>query len=134
MVIHRFTCTQVLCLVLLLCCGSVELYAQQDSTSQLETISNALEYKIRPGSQRISMTVNSSKILTLEGKQIPRALVNNPELLNAIAISANQLQLSGLKTGVTQVNLWDENGELYSIDVIVSGDAKELELLLERGR
>ena len=131
MVIHRFTCTQVLCLVLLLCCGSVELYAQQDSTSQLETISNALEYKIRPGSQRISMTVNSSKILTLEGKQIPRALVNNPELLNAIAISANQLQLSGLKTGVTQVNLWDENGELYSIDVIVSGDAKELELLLE---
>ena len=92
---------------------------------------NALEHKIRPGEQRVTMYVNSSKILTLDGKQIPRALVNNPELVNAIAISSNQIQLSGLKAGVTQINLWDENSELYSIDVIVYGDAKELELLLE---
>lgn len=130
MVNHRFAYAQALVLGILLSCCSLDALAQS-SGQQLSTSANALEYKIRPGSQRVSMYVNSSKILTLEGKQIPRALVNNPELVNAIAISPNQIQLSGLKAGVTQINLWDEDTELYTIDVIVYGDAKELELLLE---
>lgn len=127
---HRFACAQAICLGFLLSCCFTSAFAQQSEDVYSTTV-NALEYKIRPGSQRVSMYVNSSKILTLEGKQIPRALVNNPDLLNAIAISPNQLQLSGVKAGVTQINLWDENAELYTIDVIVYGDAKELELLLE---
>lgn len=132
MAIHRTACAQALILGLLLSCCSTLTYAQlSDSDQQLSTSANSLEYRVRPGVQRVSMYVNSSKILTLEGKQIPRALVNNPELVNAIAISSNQIQLSGLKAGVTQVNLWDDDGDLYTIDVIVSGDAKELELLLE---
>ena len=77
------------------------------------------------------MYANSSKILTLENKQIPRALVQNPEVVNAIAISPNQIQLSGLKAGVTEINLWDDDEELYTIDLVVYGNAKELELLLE---
>lgn len=132
MVIHRFACAQAVALGLLLSCCSIDAFAQQSNlNAQLSTSANALEYKIRPGSQRVTMYVNSSKILTLEGKQIPRALVNNPELVNAIAISPNQIQLSGLKAGVTQINLWDEETQLYTLDVVVYGDAKELELLLE---
>jgi len=77
------------------------------------------------------MYANSSKILTLENKQIPRALVQNPEVVNAIAVSPNQIQLSGLKAGVTEINLWDDDEELYTIDLVVYGNAKELELLLE---
>ena len=131
MATHRFAFAQAIILGLFLGCCSAELMAQQISDASAASAANSLEYKIRPGLQRVSMYVNSSKILTLEGKQIPRALVNNPELVNAIAISANQIQLSGLKAGVTQINLWDDDGELYTLDVIVSGDAKELELLLE---
>ena len=133
MAIHRFAFAQAIILGLFLGCYAADATAQQQYSelNAAASAANTLEHKIRPGLQRVKMYVNSSKILTLDGKQIPRALVNNPELVNAIAISANQIQLSGLKTGVTQINLWDDNGELYTIDVIVSGDAKELELLLE---
>ena len=141
MVKHRFAFAQALVLGFFLSCCTLNAFAQSSTRGQEDSeksnatkkvsTSNALEHKIRPGAQRVTMYVNSSKILTLEGKQIPRALVNNPELVNAIAISSNQIQLSGLKAGVTQINLWDDDSELYSIDVIVYGDAKELELLLE---
>ena len=126
MINHRYTCARpFIILSLLLGCSSAGAFAQAPP-------SNALEFKVRlGGTQRLSMYVNSSKILTLEGKQIPRALVNNPDLVSAIAISPNQIQLSGLKAGVTQINLWDEDTNLYTIDVVVFGDAKELQLLLE---
>jgi len=44
------------------------------------------------------------RILSLEDKEISRVLVNNSSLVNAIAISSNQIQLSALKPGITQLN------------------------------
>ena len=90
----------------------------------------ALEYRIRPGKQRISMYVNTTKIMTLHDNEIPRTLVNNPKVVNAVALSPNQIQLAGIEPGVTQINLWDKSSNLYTIDVVVFGAAKELELLL----
>ena len=45
-------------------------------------------------------------------------------------LSPNQIQISAKATGVTQVNLWDENKKLYTIDVLVVGDARELAMVL----
>ena len=55
--------------------------------------------------QRIEMTVNTSRLLTL-GQAIPRAQVNNPEVLELAPLSAKQLQIYAKKTGVTQINLF----------------------------
>jgi len=81
-------------------------------------------------SQREEMTVNTSRILTLD-KRIPQAQVNNPDILDITALSPNQIQIFAKKAGVTQVNLWDEKGNVYTVDVIVFGDARELDLLLK---
>ncbi|MCH7751519.1 MAG: pilus assembly protein N-terminal domain-containing protein, partial [Planctomycetes bacterium] len=86
---------------------------------------------ITQANERLEMTVNSSRILTLE-KRIPRMVVNNPELVSVTALSANQVQLAALKPGVTQVNLWDEDDKIYTVDVIIYGDVRELELALDR--
>ena len=86
---------------------------------------------ISQSNERLELTVNSSRILTLD-KRIPRMVVNNPELLSVTALSANQVQIAARKPGVTQVNLWDEEGEVYSVDVTIYGDVKELEHALER--
>lgn len=86
--------------------------------------------KITESNQRQELTVNTSRILTLD-KRIPQAQVNNPEILQLTALSPNQIQIFAKKPGVTQVNLWDEAGAIYSIDVIVFGDARELSLLIE---
>jgi len=86
---------------------------------------------ITNGTERLELTVNSSRILTLE-KRIPKMVVNNPELVTVTALSANQIQLAARKPGVTQVNLWDEEGKVYSVDVTIYGDVRELQLALKR--
>ncbi len=79
--------------------------------------------------QRLEMLVNTSRILTLPHR-IPEAMVNNKELLSIAALSPTQYQISAKKAGVTQVNLWDERGQIYTIDVVITGDARELTALL----
>ena len=75
------------------------------------------------------MVVNTSRILTL-GLQIPQVLVQNPDLITATPLSPTQIQVVARKTGVTQINLWDEKNQVHTIDVVVIGDARELTSLL----
>ena len=86
---------------------------------------------ITQASERVELTVNTSRMITLE-KRIPKMVVNNPELLTVTALSANQVMLAATKPGVTQVNLWDEDGNVFSIDVVIYGDVKELTMALKR--
>jgi pilus assembly protein CpaC len=86
--------------------------------------------RISSQSEKMELTTNSSRILTLD-KPIPRVQVNNPELLAVTPLSATQVQISARKAGVTQVNLWDEQGNIHTIDVMVYGDARELTAALQ---
>lgn len=100
----------------------------------LDTTARAQPQVIRnitQASERLELTVNTSRILTLE-KRIPRMVVNNPELVTVTPISATQVQLAARKPGVTQINLWDEDDNVYTVDVLIYGDVRELELALQR--
>jgi pilus assembly protein CpaC len=81
-------------------------------------------------SERLEMTTNASRILTLD-TNIPRVQVNNPELIAVTPLSATQIQVSAKKPGVTQINLWDQENKLHTIDVIIYGDVQELEYALK---
>ncbi|MBM3998616.1 MAG: type II and III secretion system protein family protein [Planctomycetes bacterium] len=87
-------------------------------------------FRVREANQRLEMIVNTSRILEMEFK-VPRMLVNNPEVLQATPLSPNEVQISALKPGVTNLNLWDEQKRVHSLDVLVIGDARELDALLE---
>lgn len=80
--------------------------------------------------QRVEMIVNTSRILTMEQK-IPRAQVNNPEIVELTPLSPTQVQIFAKKPGITQVNLWDQNDHVQSVDIIVFGDAQELTAILK---
>lgn len=103
------------------------LWAEQ--TDSAGPSSSAVIRKIENPSERLEMIANTSRILTLE-KKIPQAQVNNPDILELTALSPNQIQLHAKKPGVTQVNLWDENQRIYTIDVVIYGNAEELTLIL----
>jgi pilus assembly protein CpaC len=90
-----------------------------------------LIHPIRSPQERLTMTVNSSVILMLE-KNIPRVQVNNPELLTITPLSAKQVQLHAKKTGFTKVSVWDEDNKIYTIDVSVLADTRELTDLLRQ--
>ena len=96
------------------------------ATAQPQVIRNITE-----ASQRLELTVNTSRILTLE-KRVPKMVVNNPELVSVTPISANQIQIAAKKPGVTQINLWDEDDKVYTVDLMIYGDVRELELALKR--
>ena len=96
------------------------------ATNQADVIRN-----ITQPTERLELTVNSSRILTLD-KRIPRVVVNNPELITATPISATQVQLAARKPGVTQINLWDEEGKVFTVDVMIYGDVRELQHALKR--
>ncbi|MEX0938309.1 MAG: pilus assembly protein N-terminal domain-containing protein [Pirellulales bacterium] len=102
----------------------VAIASQQPASAQ------GIVQKIEAASDRVELSVNTSKILTLEHK-IPRAQVDNPDLVTLTPLSPNQIQVAAKKPGVTQINLWDENGDVYGLDVIIYGDAKELEMALK---
>ena len=89
-----------------------------------------LVHKISGTSDKLELTTNSSRILTLD-KNIPHVQVNNPELLVVTPLSATQVQISAKKAGVTQVNLWDDNGNIHTVDVQIYGDARELAVALQ---
>lgn len=86
---------------------------------------------ITQATQRLELTVNTSRILTLD-KRVPKMVVNNPELVSVTPISANQVQIAAKKPGVTQINLWDEDDQVYTVDLTIYGDVRELQDALKR--
>jgi len=101
-------------------------FAGSASAQQPQVIRNITE-----PTQRLEMTVNTSRILTLD-KRVPKMVVNNPELVSVTPISANQVQIAAKKPGVTQINLWDEDDKVYTVDLLIYGDVRELEHALKR--
>lgn len=90
----------------------------------------AIIHEISSQSDKVELTTNSSRILTL-GKKIPRVQVNNPELLTVTPLSDKDIQISAKKVGITQINLWDEDDNIHTIDVLIYGDVQELEHALK---
>jgi pilus assembly protein CpaC len=82
-------------------------------------------HHVQATNERMEMVANSSRVITLD-QNIPRAQVNNREILELNALSPREIQVFAKKPGVTQINLWNDKGQLYTIDCVVSGDAREL--------
>lgn len=113
----------------IVCFNSVA-QGQESPVAMENGATQPVSFRIDGAAQRLEMVVATSRILTLDHK-IPRLLVNNPEVVRATPISPNQVQLSALLAGVTQVNIWDENKTLYTVDVVVTPDGRQLQMLLE---
>ncbi|HEX3998877.1 MAG TPA: pilus assembly protein N-terminal domain-containing protein [Pirellulales bacterium] len=102
----------------------------QAADPPLTPLSPPVIHKVQSANDRLEMTVNSSRLLTLDQK-IPRAQVNNKDIADLTPLAPNVIQIFAKKAGVTQVNLWDEHDQIFSVDVVVVGDARELSLLLQ---
>lgn len=88
-----------------------------------------LQFRLSGPVERLEMIAHTSRILTTE-HNIPRLLVENDSVVRAKPIAPNQVQLSALKPGFTNLTVWDDKDKEHSIDVLVYGDARELENLL----
>jgi pilus assembly protein CpaC len=97
--------------------------ANQDGSSLIK--------RVAAPEQRIEMIVQTSRLLELK-KRIPKAMVNNPDVVEIHPRAANVLQVVAKKPGYTSITVWDEDDQIYSWDVLVTGDARELSTYLTR--
>ncbi len=110
-------------------CAVLSITARAEPPAATPLAKPSIVFKVTSANDRLEMTVHTSKILTMDQK-IPQAQVNNPDILELTPLSPNQVQISAKAAGVTQINLWGEDKKLFTIDVIVFGDVRELEMLL----
>jgi len=95
----------------------------------LASTSASVNYNVTQPVERLEMIVKSSRILTLD-KRVPRFQVHNEGILSATPVSQNQIQVHGKTPGTTQLNLWDADDQLYTVDIVVLADAREVEGIL----
>ncbi len=114
---------------LLLLTGPFGQSAWSQSTRRPAPGRQPLKFKISGAGERLEMIINTSRIITTDHK-IPQVLIENETVIRAQPISANQVQISALRTGFTSLTVWDDKDQEFSIDILVYGDARELENLL----
>lgn len=88
-----------------------------------------VNFDVSEAVQRLDMIVKSSRILRVEGR-IPKFQVHNEEVLTATPVSENQIQIFAKLPGTTQLNLWDTDEKLYTVDITITADAREVEGIL----
>lgn len=118
------------CWMSVFACAAFALATAMTRAQDVRSRAASVEMQISQANQRLEIMVNTSRILTME-RNIPRLFVSNPDVIKATPLSPNQVQISGVRTGVTQVNLWDEAGKIYTVDVIVIRDVSELLAVLK---
>ncbi len=94
------------------------------------TVSEEARFRVQGPTERLEMIVNSSRILEFTF-DVPRLLVNNPDLIAAAPLTPNSVQISGKKQGYTQLNVWDSSGNVTTVDILVLGDIRELDTILK---
>ncbi len=85
--------------------------------------------RVSKTNEQVQMVVNSAHMLSLDD-DIERASVHNDSVLTVRPMARNELLVSAKTTGVTQVDLYAPNKQVYTVQVIVLGDARELEAIL----
>jgi len=98
--------------------------------SRAQQTDASVTFKVRSAAERLEMTVNKSRVVEFPF-EVPRLMVNNPDLVKVSPISSKSVQLSALKSGVTQLNVWDTDGNVTTLDLIILGDVGELDLTLK---
>jgi pilus assembly protein CpaC len=115
------------------CMNSQHACAQGTAVSQWSITNSQValqEMQGRP--QAIQMVISTSREITAD-RPFKQVRIQNPNVITALPLTGgNRLQISAVQTGVTQVDLVGADDSVYSIEVMVLGDVRELEAILRQ--
>lgn len=86
---------------------------------------------ITKSQESLQMVVTTSQYLTFP-QPIPLATVQNDAAIQVQATGKNEVLVSAIATGVSQIDLKGEDGTVYNVQVVVTGDARELQAILSQ--
>lgn len=102
-----------------------------DSTFAEELIIPNGRLAITKAQESLQMVVTTSQYLTFP-QPIPLATVQNDAAIQVQATGKNEVLVSAVATGVSQIDLKGEDGTVYNVQVVVTGDARELQAILSQ--
>lgn len=107
--------------------------SQQTPVSQWSIINSEVAVQETPGGrQSIQMVVSTSREITAD-RAFKQVRIQNPNVITALPLTGgNRLQISAITTGITQVDLVGADDSVYTIEVMVLGDVRELEAILRQ--
>lgn len=79
--------------------------------------------------ESLQMVVTTSQYLTFP-QPILKATIQNDAAIQVQASGRNEVLVSALATGVSQIDLLGADDQVYNVQVIVTGDARELKAIL----
>lgn len=99
--------------------------------AQAETIIPSGRLAISQPQQSLKMIVSTSQYLTFP-QPIPVATVQNDAAIQVQPTGRNEILVSAMATGVAQLDVKGEDGTVYNVQVVVTGDARELQAVLSQ--
>jgi pilus assembly protein CpaC len=97
--------------------------------AQKETTIPSGRLAITKAQESLRMVVTTSQYLTFP-QPIPVATVQNDTVIQVQATGKNEVLVSAIATGVAQVDFKGADDTVYNVQVVVTGDARELQAIL----
>lgn len=88
------------------------------------------KFVVSKNNETVQMVVSTNQLLVLD-EDIEKASVHNDAVINVRPMGRKELMIQAKSTGVTQVDLYAPQNKVYSVQVVVLGDARELETILK---
>jgi Flp pilus assembly secretin CpaC len=83
------------------------------------------------GTTVINVAKGNSEVVT-HGVNLERVLVTDPEIADAIPVTAREVVVNGLTAGNTTLLFWDSQGQRHTYSVRVTADVESIQSELER--
>jgi pilus assembly protein CpaC len=79
----------------------------------------------------INVAKGNSHVVT-HGVNLERVLVTDPEIADAIPVTAREVVVNGLESGTTTLLFWDSQGQRHTFSVRVTADVESIQSELDR--
>ena len=83
------------------------------------------------GSTVINVAKGNSEVVT-HGVNLERVLVTDPDIADAIPVTAREVVVNGLRSGTTTLLFWDSQGQRHTYSIRVTADVASIQSELER--
>lgn len=121
----RTACTIVFVLALLAFSCQTEARAQHDAR-------NHLVYRVSSRNAQLTLTEKDARLLELPAR-IKTVDGFDPSIVKITTVdNFHQVRVLAVAPGFTSISLVDENGQSYSVDVLVNGDVKQFQALIRQ--
>lgn len=110
-------------------CGT--LHAQPQAVEPPAASANEAAVPITANRTQIEMIEKFSKVFETKSR-IVRVNGFDPLILNVTALTPNRISVSGLLQGVTSFIITDEDGNNFTVEIFVKGDARTLQAIIDR--